>query len=144
MFVLMVLVLIAQAFLTDVPFASRVAADSAVVRVIVEDPTTPFNRTGAFNLPERPLILRLEVDGEILAEESYEPTIFFSEPVPPFVADQQITPGSHHIRLAFVDEQANSTLVLYEANHDFPPGDILRVVYNPLFSTPCKGRNCPR
>ncbi len=142
LFGMMVLVLLAQAFLTDVPFRSRAAANSAVLRVIVEDLTLPFNRTGAFNLPERPLILRLEVDGEILVEESYEPTVFFSQPVDPFIQELQIAPGTHHIRLAFVDEPADSTIVFYEATADLAPGSILRVVYNPLFSTPCKGNYC--
>lgn len=142
LFGMMVLVLLAQIFLTDVPFTSRLAADSAVVRVVVEDPTTPFNRTGAFNLPERPLTLRLEVDGDILAEESYDPVAFFSAPVRPFVKDLQIRPGNHHIRLAFVDEPAKTTHVLYGANTNLAPGDILRIIYNPLFDTPCKGTNC--
>lgn len=142
LFGIMVLVLLAQVFLTDVPFRSQVAADSAVVRVIVEDPTTPFNRTGAFNLPERPLILRLEVDGEVVAEEIYDPAVFFSQPVDPFVQDLKIAPGSHHIRLAFVDETVSSTIVLYEATTEMAPGDILRVVYNPLTHTPCKGSAC--
>lgn len=142
LFGMMVLVLLAQVFLTDVPFTSRLAADGAVVRVLVEDPTLPFNRTGAFNLPERPLTLRLEVDSEILAEENYEPAAFFSEPVAPFIEDLPIESGNHHIRLAFVDEQAGTTLVLYEADTNLAPGDILRIVYNPLFDTPCKGRNC--
>ena len=142
LFVLMVLVLLTQAFLTDVPFISRVAADSAIVRVVVEDPATPFNRTGAFNLPERPLILRLEVDGEILAEESYDPEAFFSEPVPPFVEELQMAPGDHHVRLAFVDERADSTIVLYEADTHLAAGDILRILHNPLTNTPCKGSDC--
>lgn len=142
LFAMMVLVLLAQVFLTDVPFTSRLAANSAVVRVLVEDPTLPFNRTGAFNLPERPLTLRLEVDGEILAEENYEPATFFSEPVAPFIEDMQIEPGSHHLRLVFVDELAGTTLVLYEADTNLAPGDILRIIYNPLFDTPCKGRDC--
>ncbi|MCA9954012.1 MAG: hypothetical protein KC434_04790 [Anaerolineales bacterium] len=128
--------------MTDVPFRSRLATDTAIVRVIVEDPTTPFNRTGAFNLPERPLLLRLEVDGEVLAEQSYDPAEFFSQPVEAFVQDLQIDPGNHHIRLAFVDEQANSRIVFYEAMTDMAPGEILRVVYDPLFSTPCKGNDC--
>lgn len=142
LFGMMVVVLLAQVFLTDVPFASRLAADSAIVQVMVEDPTLPFNRTGLFNLPERPLILRLELDGEILAEESYDPATFFSQPVPPFVQNLQITPGSHHVRLAFVDEPADSTMVLYEAETDFAPGDILRVVYTHLSASPCKGNDC--
>ncbi len=142
LFVMMVLVLLAQVFLTDVPFTSRMAANSAVLRILVEDPTTPFNRTGAFNMPERPLTLRLEVDGEVLAEEQYEPTAFFQEPVAPFVADWSIEPGNHYIRLAFVDELAKTTVVLYEANTDLAPSDILRIVYNPRFDTPCKGRDC--
>lgn len=142
LFVMMVVVLLAQVFMTDVPFRSRVAADSAVVRVIVEDPTTPFNRTGAFNLPERPLSLRLEVDGAVLAEQTYDPAEFFSQPVDPFVQDLQIMPGRHHIRLAFVDEPGASTIVLFETTTEMTTGDILRVVYNPLFSTPCKGGNC--
>ena len=142
LFVMMVLVLLAQVFLTDVPFTSRLAADSAVVRVLVEDPTLPFNRTGAFALPERPLTLRLEVDGEILAEESYDPAVFFGEGVRPFVEELQIMPGSHHIRLAFVDELAETTLILYETETNLAPGDILRIIYNPLSDTPCKGTDC--
>ncbi len=142
LFVMMVLVLLAQVFLTDVPFTSRLAANSALVRVLVEDPTLPFNRTGAFNLSERPLTLRLEVDGAVLAEENYEPEAFFHEPVAPFIEDLPIEPGSHHIRLAFVDEPANTTVVLYEATPNLAPGDILRIIYNPLFDTPCKGRDC--
>jgi coenzyme F420-reducing hydrogenase delta subunit len=142
LFVMMVLVLLAQVFLTDVPFTSRLAADSAVVQVMVEDLTTPFNRTGAFPLPERPLTLRLEVDGETVIEESYDPAIFFGEGVRPFVEELQIAPGSHHIRLAFVDEVAATTHVLYEATPNLAPGDILRIIYNPLSDTPCKGTNC--
>ena len=142
LFGLMVLVLLAQVFITDLPFSSRAAADIAVVRVLVEDPTTPFNRTGAFALPERPLHLRLELDGEILAEESYEPAEFFSQPVAPFIAELQIVPGSHHLRLAFVDEQAQSTILLYDAKIDLAPGEILRIIYNPLTNAPCKGSSC--
>lgn len=142
LFGMMVLVLLAQVFLTDVPFRSRLAADHAVLRLVVEDPTTPFNRTGAFELPERPLILRLEVDGAVVAEESYEPDEFFSQPVDPFIQDLPIAPGPHHIRLAFVDELSDSFVIFYETTTELAPGDILRVVYNPLFSTPCKGRSC--
>jgi len=142
LFVMMVLVLLAQVFLTDMPYRSRVAADSAVLRVIVEDLTLPFNRTGAFNLPERPLILRLEVDGDVMAEESYDPAAFFSQPVDPFIRELAIAPGNHHIRLAFVDEPGDSTLVFFETTTELVPGDILRVVYNPLFSPPCKGSSC--
>jgi ferredoxin len=142
LFVMMVLVLLAQVFLTDVPFTSRLAADYAVLRVVVEDPTLPFNRTGAYHLPERPLPLRLELDGDILAEEKYDPATFFGQPVSPFITDQQIRPGGHHVRLAFVDEPANSTFILYEADNNFAPGDILRVVYTLSFDTPCKGNDC--
>ncbi|MCB9007596.1 MAG: hydrogenase iron-sulfur subunit [Ardenticatenaceae bacterium] len=142
LFVMMVLVLVAQVFLTDVPFTSRLAADRALVRVLVEDPTLPFNRTGAYNLPERPLTLRLEVDGQILAEESYEAAVFFSQPAAPFIEDVQIAPGRHHIRVAFVDEPGDSTLVLYETDTSIAPGDILRIIYDPLFNAPCKGSNC--
>ncbi len=142
LFGLMVLVLLVQVFLSDVPFTSRLAAENAVVRVMVEDPTTPFNRTGAFALPERPLTLRLEVDGDILAVESYDPEIFFGEGVRPFVEELQVAPGSHHIRLAFMDELAQTTHVLYEATPNLASGDILRILYNPLSDTPCKGTNC--
>lgn len=144
LFVMMVLVLIIQAFLTDLPFTSRAAAKNAVLKVIVENPASPFNPTGAFDLPERPLNLRLEMDGELLAEEMYEPAAFFSEPVLPFVEEFQIEPGSHHVRLAFVDEQLNPTIILYEGDADLAAGDILRVVFDPLSKQFCRGFVCLR
>ena len=144
LFVMMVLVLIVQVFLTDVPFTSRIGADNAVLKVVVGNPVFSFNPTRAFELPKRPLNLRLEMDGELLAEEMYEPTAFFSRPVQPFVEEFQIEPGSHHVRLAFVDEQLNPTIILYEADADLAAGDVLRVVFEPLSKQFCRGFICLR
>ena len=77
-----------------------------------------------------------------MAEESYDPAAFFSQPVDPFIRELTIAPGSHHIRLAFVDEPGDSTMVFFETTTELAPGDIFRVVYNPLFSSPCKGSDC--
>ncbi|MCP4417865.1 MAG: hydrogenase iron-sulfur subunit [Chloroflexi bacterium] len=144
LFVMMVVVLIAQAFLTDVPFTSRAATDISVLKVVVDNPAAPFYPAGGFVLPQRPLNLRLELDGDLLAEEIYEPAAFFSESVRPFIEEIQISPGSHHVRLAFVDEQLKPTIILYEADAVLAAGDILRIVLNPLSKTFCRGFICLR
>ncbi|WP_420643137.1 hydrogenase iron-sulfur subunit [Candidatus Leptofilum sp.] len=141
LFVMMVVVLLAQVFLTDLPFTSRKAVDTAVVRIMVEDPIEAYN-SAVLLAPERPLTLRFELDGELLAEQTYAPEDFFSEEVVAFISEQDVEPGRHFIRVAFLDAQTNDSIALYEEVAEISAGDILRIVYFPGISSPCKGSHC--
>ncbi|WP_420630887.1 hydrogenase iron-sulfur subunit [Candidatus Leptofilum sp.] len=130
LFVMMVVVLLAQVFLTDVPFSSRKAVDTAVVRTIVENPVATYDHLVQPD-PERPFTLQLAVDGEVLSEQSYDLATYATHESAPFVAEHSIAPGEHLVRLAFVDEQFGEIVNLIEETADLAAGDIWRVIYEP-------------
>lgn len=129
LFVMMVVVLLAQVFLTDVPFTSRSAVDTAVIRTIVENPVATYDHLVLAD-PERPLTLRLQLNDDVLSEQSYDLETFATHESDPFVAEHNISPGDYQILLAFVDEQSGETVTLIEDNIEFESGDIWRVIYD--------------
>ncbi|MCA9896728.1 MAG: hydrogenase iron-sulfur subunit [Ardenticatenaceae bacterium] len=130
LFVMMVVVLLAQVFLTDLPFTSLKAGDTAVVRVMVENPVAAYDHLILAD-PERPLTLRLELDGDVLSEQTYDLATFASREADPFVAEHDIEPGTHLVRLAYVGEQTGEDVVLLEETKELRPGDIWRTIYEP-------------
>jgi len=141
LFVMMVVVLVAQVFLTDLPFTSLKAVDTAVVRLMVEDPVDAYKSSVPL-APERPLTLRFELDGEVLAEQVYAPADFASEDVISFISEHDVAPGRHFIRVAFLDAQTNDAIPLYEEVAEIVPGDILRIIYFPGITPPCVSSHC--
>ncbi|MEZ4590154.1 MAG: hypothetical protein R3D55_03290 [Chloroflexota bacterium] len=112
------------------PFASRKALDTAIIRVMVENPVAAYDHLILAD-PERPLTLRLELDGELLTEQSYDLETFASRDAGPFVAEHNIEPGTHLIRLAYVGDQASQDVVLLQETKELRPGDIWRTIYEP-------------
>ncbi|MCA9916671.1 MAG: hydrogenase iron-sulfur subunit [Anaerolineales bacterium] len=130
LFVMMLVVLLAQVFLTDLPFTSRKATDTAVIRAVVENPVATYDHL-VLPDPQQPIQLRLEVDGELLSERSFAGDTFASHEAEPFVAEHNIAPGEHLVRLVYVAGQPDADVVLFEEVTAFSAGDIWRLVYEP-------------
>ncbi|MBK7897057.1 MAG: hydrogenase iron-sulfur subunit [Anaerolineaceae bacterium] len=130
LFVMMVVVLLAQVFLTDLPFSSRQVLNTAVIRTMVDNPVAAYDHL-VLAEPERPFTLRLELDGEILTEQTYDLAAYASRTADPFVAEHNIAPGAYHVRLAFVAAPSGEVVTLIDETTEFEPGDIWRVVYEP-------------
>lgn len=142
-FGLLAVVMIAQVLLTDLPFKPQTAQESQI-RVLLDDPARPFNRSGAFPLPDALIELRLEVDGEAVLAELYTPEALFVQDGPAFYVEQPVSTGTHQVRLALIDTQNNSATILFDDPVEFGPGQILRLHFKPDLRIPCNAVACMR
>ncbi|MCA9922058.1 MAG: hydrogenase iron-sulfur subunit [Anaerolineales bacterium] len=143
-FLLLAVVMIVQIVLTDLPFKPA-AAQLSHVRVLLEDPAVPFNRTGRFNVPDSAFELRLIVDGEPILTKQYtaEQLFFMEEPVP-FYADLPVSSELQHVELLLIGIENKATTILFNEMVAFEPGRVLRISYQPDFATSCRFGNCAK
>ncbi len=135
-FGLLAVIMIAQIFLTDIPFTPQ-SSTASQIRILIDDPAQPFNRTGAFAMPPNPIELRLEVDEQIVFTQNYLPEMLFSQTPSPFFGEFPISTGDHHVRLFYVDTQTAATTILFDSLVEFQRGQILRFQFKPDFTTRC-------
>jgi len=129
-FGLLAVVMIAQIFLTDIPFTPQ-ASHSAQIRFLLDNPAQPFNRTGAFAISQNPIELRLEVDGQAVITQSYAPEMLFSQTPDPFFGEIPISTGKHRVRFVFIDTHTDAITILFDREVDFQQGQILRFQFKP-------------
>ncbi len=129
-FSLLAVVMVAQIFLTDIPFTPQ-ASQASQIRILIDNPAQPFGRTGAFSMPQNPIELRLEVDEQTVFTQNYSPEKLFSLPPTPFFGEFPISTGDHHVRLVYIDTQTAATTILFDNQVEFQQGQILRFQYKP-------------
>ncbi|KAA3663641.1 MAG: hydrogenase iron-sulfur subunit [Chloroflexi bacterium] len=129
-FGLLAVVMIAQIFLTDIPFTPQ-PSQTSQIRILLDNPAQPFNRTGAFVMPQNPVELHLEVDGQTVFVQSYSPEKLFSQTPDPFWGEFPISTGNHHVQLVYIDTQTDATTILFDNKVDFQQGQIVRFHYKP-------------
>ncbi len=131
--VLLGLVLILSAWLNRTPFRPYPAlANQAIVQVILPDPADPYDFLAGLPPADRagwPTRLKLEVDGQVLFEKSYDPTNLFSDAEDSLFEELQITPGEHLVCLCFEGEKKKS-LILAVRKETFTPGQILSLGFD--------------
>ncbi len=117
-FVLLAVVLVAQIFLTDI-FVGTGGTETPRVQVILPA-TTPEETTGAFAVPSSFDQLVVEMDGEILHQETVSDAkpIFFEE---------MVSPGEHQVRVYLTAEGLSSAIVLADERAEMDAGNVLRM-----------------
>ena len=140
-FGLLAVVMIAQIFLTDIPFTPQFS-ESAQMRILIDDPAQPFNRTGAFELPKGAFELTLEIDDELIFAESYTPESLFFQTPEPFYIELPIIPGSHDVRLYYFDTETGGSTVLLDRPVEFDKGQVLRFQFEPDIRARCFNDIC--
>lgn len=126
-FFLLALVMIAQVLLTDLPF-SPYQDKSAVGRVVISDVAATIGRTSYIGNTLGPsLDLQLEIDGEIVLEDSLATSSVLESNTYPYYGELDISPGSQQIRLSLVDPVTATSFVYFDALVTVSEGDILTV-----------------
>jgi hypothetical protein len=133
-FALLAVVMVAQIFLTDLPFTPWPGQEGRV-RIVMADPAAPFG--GGTGQPVTAYELRLEVDGELLFSELYS-----AAPVDPLFFEEAILPGEHHVRLSYLSENERTRITLYEQMAVVEPGQIIHLISQPATTGNCY-RPCP-
>lgn len=125
-FVLLVVVLVAQIFLTDI-FVATGATEIPRVQVILPA-TTQEETVGAFAVPSSFDQLIVEMDGEILHQTSVGDAkpIFFEE---------MTNPGKHHMRVYLTADRLSSSIILFDEQAGLEVGNVLRVKRQLVYST---------
>jgi hypothetical protein len=107
-------------------------ANRAIVQVILPDPADPYDFLAGLPPDDRagwPTRLKLEVDGQVLFEKSYDPTNLFSNAEDSLFEELQIAPGEHLVCLCFEGEK-NKSLILAVRKETFTPGQILSLGFD--------------
>ena len=132
MLLLLGVVLLVQIRLTRLPFRPY-AAGQAVVQIALPDPARPFGLSTVRPDPDRvaqwPTQLVLEVDDRVPFERSYPPAVLFSGSPPPLFEEVRITPGQHHLRLSFENDQHTMSVVLFDRTVTLDDGQVLTLGY---------------
>ena len=108
----------AQIFLTDV-FMGTAATESPRIQIVLPT-TTKEENPGAFAVPDSFKQLVVEVDGEIVHQES----IAGADPV--FV-EELTALGEHHVRVYLTGDSFSSSIIFSDELKDFEAGNVLRV-----------------
>jgi hypothetical protein len=109
-----------------------ILANQAIVQVILPDPAAPYDFLAGLPPADRagwPTRLKLEVDGRVLFEKSYDPTNLFSDAEDSLFEELQIAPGEHLVCLCFEGEKKKS-LILAVRKETFTPGQILSLGFD--------------
>ena len=117
-FGLLAVVLVAQIFLTDI-FMGTAATESPRIQIVLPT-TTKEENASAFAIPGSFKQLVVEVDGEIVHQES----IADADPV--FV-EELTTLGEHHVRVYLTADSLSSSIIFADEVRDFEAGNVLRV-----------------
>lgn len=126
-FLLLALVLVVQILLTDLPLRSYVQ-DTTVSQIIVADLARPIGRTSYISTTLGPeLELHFEVDGEIIHQETINTSDLLSATTAPFYLENNLDPGSHHLRLALQDAESATIFVLFDDDVALENGQIFRI-----------------
>jgi len=112
-FGLLAVALLAQIFLTDLPFTAH-AADTAVLQLLLPDPAVPMGKQLALDAPAQ---LRLDVDGGTVFMQAYDPA-GDSAPIHTAVS---LPPGSHTARLEIIGRQS---VVLFDETISLAPRQV--------------------
>jgi ferredoxin len=117
-FVLLAVVLVAQIFLTDI-FTKTAVTEIPRVQIVLPA-TTKEETTSAFTVPSSYDQLVVELDGEVL----YQQTIGKAKPI---FFEEMVSPGDHHVRVYLAAEGLSSSIILSDERMDFEAGNVLRV-----------------
>ncbi|MCP4362369.1 MAG: hydrogenase iron-sulfur subunit, partial [Chloroflexi bacterium] len=130
-FVLLLLVLLAQAFLTDVPVSSTAVTESPRIHIVLPDPAAPLG-----TLSDEPVTLHLQLNGESVWSQPFTA----AELARPFYIEQLTTPGAYDVRLFY--DVAGGRVLLFDEPANLTNGDILRLHYQSAYPLPCFGQTC--
>ena len=140
-FALLAVVMVAQIFLTDIPFEPK-PAQSAQLRVLIDNPAQIFERARAFSIHQNSVELRLEVDDELIMVEPFSLEMLRAQTLTPFYEEFTILPGSHDVNLYYVDTETAVTNTLFDEQINFQTSQIVRFQYQPQVGEPCVGDLC--
>ncbi|MCB8942731.1 MAG: hydrogenase iron-sulfur subunit [Ardenticatenaceae bacterium] len=131
--VLLGFVLLAQIWLTGLPYTSP-ASPTATIQLTLDDPATYFFRRmggAAYEVRDRltgdEIEVVLAVDEEVVWTAVYPAADFFSQTLSPTYEEFSLAPGSHHIHLYWTDTTTHFTDTISDQQVTLQAGQILRV-----------------
>lgn len=130
-FVLLGVVLIAQIWLTGLPFTPY-PDPPALIRVTLTDPKGRLLPVPIPWASGEPVPVRLEVDGAVVWEHVYDSAAFFASAVRPVTAEHRLPPGDYQVRLYWRDPGRQVTGILIDRRVALTAGEILRLDDLPL------------
>ena len=131
--VLLAFVLLAQVWLTGLPFTPP-QNPSATVHLMLDDPATNFfqRKGGAiYEIREQlggdEIEMVLEIDGVVVWTAVIPATDFYNHNFPQTFAQFSLAPGDHHLRLTWTDTTTSFTDTINDQPVILQPGQILRL-----------------
>ena len=126
-FFLLALIMIAQIFLTTLPF-SPYQDKNAAGQVVIADIGAPLGRTSYISSTLGPsLSLQLVIDGEIVIEDTIQTSSILDTDNYPYFNKFKLDPGSQQIKLSLIDESTETSFVYYDAPVVVSEGELLTI-----------------
>jgi len=132
-------VMVVQVLFTNVPihpYPDRLA----MAQAILADPSLAFERFEGDTAVSHPILFTFTVDGDPVYTQTIDPDNLRPPKPEPIVAEQELTPGSHHITLSFDD--GTRPFILFDRTVDIAPGQVYRMGYDPGRTGDCFGATC--
>jgi ferredoxin len=126
-FFLLGLVMIAQVFLTSLPY-SPFQEEYASGQVVIADIGAPLGRNSYISSILGPsLALQLEIDGEVVMEDLIQTSSILDNEDYPYFKEFRIIPGRQKVRLSLIDHTTATSFVYFDAPVVVSEGDLITI-----------------